>query len=91
MTCFEEGKPNQEVIEDRVDFSNNSVFNYYRWTGFISFPHTSIFELELREIAGSCKLWLGNDLVLNDIIDDDGGSTAVRSFNFKAAENNSMR
>ena len=86
VTSFEEGKPNQVVIEDRVDFNNNSAFNYYRWTGFISFPHTSIFELELREIAGSCKLWLGNDLVL-DITDDDVSSTAVRSFNFKAAEN----
>ena len=59
---------------------DDALISNVRWLGFIEFPHTSIFDFELAEFEGHCKLWIGDKLVL-----DTEGESIFGSF--EAIEN----
>jgi hypothetical protein len=74
-TNFVDGNPIKTKIDERIDFNtwrldDSESFSYVTWTGYISFPHSGKFELEMTGVEGHCKLFIGNKLV----VDSSGGS-----------------
>ncbi|KAL3778635.1 hypothetical protein HJC23_001584 [Cyclotella cryptica] len=68
--AFRDGAPDVTTVDDQINFSikslrKNTFFTNVRWTGFISFPHSDNFEIEVSGVDGQCKLWVGNQEILD--------------------------
>ena len=73
------------VVDEQINFnirrlSDDRLFSYFRWIGYLSFPHTSVFDFAITGIEGSCKLVVGNTLILDTAEESASGS-------FRAIEN----
>lgn len=69
---YVEGATPITMIDDLIDFNAWQVtFSHATWTGYMSFPHSGLFELELTGIEGICKLFVGSKL----IVDSNYGSS----------------
>ena len=69
---FVERAPTITMIDDLIDFNAWHVsFSHATWTGYMSFPHSGTFELELTGIEGICRLFVGSKL----IVDSNYGSS----------------
>jgi hypothetical protein len=53
-----------ECIVDRL-LDDDRLFSYVRWMGYVSFPHTATFEVEMTGIEGKLTLWIGELAVLD--------------------------
>ncbi len=63
---YVEGAPTITRIDDLIDFDAWQVsVSHATWTGYVSFPHSGIFELELTGIEGICRLFVGAKLIVD--------------------------
>lgn len=72
------------VVDEQINFNavrfEEQLYHHFRWMGYISFPHTSIFDFDATGIEGRFKLMVGDELVC-----DTDKETALGSF--RAVEN----
>jgi hypothetical protein len=71
-TSFKNYMPDYVVASEQISFNNrrlddNRLFSYARWMGYLSFPHTTTFHIEIVGIEGKCKLLMGMRLFLTRI------------------------
>lgn len=68
-TSFSEGRPDEMVVDEQLSFNTvlneDDLFSYSRWSGYLSFPHTSIFDFEVAGAETSCRLWIEDELVVD--------------------------
>lgn len=60
-TSFRKLLPDYVVASEHISFNiphmdNQKSFSYARWLGYILFPLSTTFELEMTGIEGKCKL-----------------------------------
>eukprot|EP00569_Conticribra_weissflogii_P001095 CAMPEP_0171357158 /NCGR_PEP_ID=MMETSP0878-20121228/46096_1 /TAXON_ID=67004 /ORGANISM="Thalassiosira weissflogii, Strain CCMP1336" /LENGTH=507 /DNA_ID=CAMNT_0011863191 /DNA_START=607 /DNA_END=2130 /DNA_ORIENTATION=- len=60
---FKDGTPDNALIQSQLGFESerwafNRRFTHFRWTGYISFPHTGDFQLQLDGIDGYGTIWI---------------------------------
>ncbi|KAL7553689.1 hypothetical protein ACHAWF_017014 [Thalassiosira exigua] len=68
-TSFKEGNPSKEHVNGLINFNvrrmnDDSLFTHVRWMGFVKFPHTGVFQMEVSGAEGECRLWIGDEAVL---------------------------
>jgi hypothetical protein len=78
-TSFKNYMPDYVVASERISFNNrrlddNRLFSYARWMGYLSFPHTTTFHIEIVGIEGKCKLLIGDEVVFDTDKDSSIGS-----------------
>ena len=78
-TSFKNYMPDYVVSSERISFNNrrlddNRLFSYARWMGYLSFPHTATFHIEIVGIEGKCKLVIGDAVVFDTDKDSSIGS-----------------
>jgi hypothetical protein len=69
-TNFRNLLPDYVVANEHINFNihnmdNHKSFRYARWVGYISFPHSTTFDLEMKGIKGKCKLLIGDTLIFD--------------------------
>ena len=69
-TSFKNDTPDYVVASEQISFNNrrlndNRLFSYARWMGYLSFPHTTSFQIEIIGIEGKCKLLIGDEVVID--------------------------
>ena len=69
-TSFSEGLPHTVQTDEGINFDaksldEDSLFSDIRWSGYISFPHAGLFDFEVTGIAGNCKVWIGDETIID--------------------------
>lgn len=82
-TSFKNYVPDYVVASEQISFSTRRVddkklFSYIRWMGYISFPYTTTFDVEMTGIEGKCKLWIGDKVVLDG--DEESSIGSFRAY-----------
>ena len=67
-TSFRKLLPDYVVASEHISFNIRHMdvsFRYARWVGYISFPLSTTFDLEMTGIEGKCKLLIGETLIFD--------------------------
>lgn len=52
---------NTKSLDDDSSFSDF----FLTWSGYISFPHAGTFDFGVTGIAGKCKLWIEDEMIID--------------------------
>lgn len=70
----------KDINFDTKSLDDDSSFSDITWSGYISFPHAGTFDFGVTGIAGKCKVWIKDEMIIDSNDEFASGS-------FSATEN----
>ena len=70
--------PGEQISFNTWRVDDKKLFRHVRWMGYISFPYTTTFDVDMTGIDGKCKLWIGDKVVLD--ADEESSIGSFRAY-----------